>query len=249
MFDKEVVKNRPKILARPLYSITMRYLITLLLVLICTSSFGDTYSLPKDTFYKSDNGKFLFKVEPRSPFENENEESNYRKFTYGTLYKIQASDTLEIWKTKLINRYAPPQVFVANNGRYIVTSGEWYGTSEFNTIVIYNESGKIIKKHDFYDIVPKGLIFERISVTRLFWKRRMYFKNKNSFVIEIVSNGHEKGNANFEKLKIDLITGRVIKNKKLILIAEKNKKKYNENAWDYFKIPPPPNGNILDIID
>ena len=225
------------------------YLLTLLLILAFLNSFGDTYLSPKDTFYKSNNEKYLFKVEPRSASIDKNDTDNYRKWTYGTLYKIHANDTLKIWKKKLINRYAPPLVFVSNNGSYVVTSGEWFGTSEFNAIVIYGKSGDIIKKHDFYDIVPKGLIFERISVTQIFWKRKMHFKNNKYFVVEIVSNGQENGKVKFEKQKIELKTGNVINNKELLLIAENNRSKYDEDIWDYFKIPPPPEGDLLDMFD
>jgi len=225
-----------------------KYLIIVLFNLFGLNSFGDTYPLPKDTFYKSDNGKFLFKVEPSSIYDDKTNNIINRKSTYGILYDIQSKDTIQIWKSKLINRNTPPQVFVSNNGRYVVTSGEWYGTSKYNSIVIYGKSGKIIKKHDFYDIVPKGLIFEWSSITQLYWKEKMYFKNENSFVIEIVSNGHKKGKVNFEKQRINLKTGHVIQNRKLLSIAKNNRNQYDENLWNYFKIPPPPKDGVLDII-
>ena len=220
--------------------VIMRNLITtLILILLFTSAKGDSIHVKAIRFHTSENGEYLFKIE--SPYLKRNFEDTvgFLNRNFGTLFRIINQDSVQLWRINLVNIEQPGSVYISNNGEYVITSGE-VGVFQKNTLVIYGKNGKLIKNYDLHDVVPKGLIFKEFSVLTFTWRGRMYFKDNKFFEMEIVANGHENKVSEFEIIKVELSTGSIFENKKLIKIASRNRKVYDKTVWDYPLIEPPP---------
>jgi len=177
---------------------------------------ADIWFTPEITFYKSQNGIFELKVVPSSYttdplFENEIKNDS----CVGTLYKYEGSDTILIWSKKLINEDCPLNAIVSNDGNFVVTFDDWYGSS-INAVVIYNNKGMLLKKFGLYDIVPRGIIFEESS-TQIFWGGKHKFSENNSHLVLEISaiKNLKKAKEKSTPLKIKLSDGTIIENKRL----------------------------------
>jgi hypothetical protein len=100
---------------------------------------GDVWSEPTIRKYYSINGLYMLKVIPtqippkyyywlsakpkkKARFSPSDTTINYCHAIY---YKINKSDTIELWNKKLINNIMPIQVLLADNGESFVTFDNW----------------------------------------------------------------------------------------------------------------------------
>jgi hypothetical protein len=91
-------------------------------------------------------------------------------FCHAILYKIENSDTTEVWNKKLTNAIMPEFVIVANDGSSIVTFDNWsslgYGP---DVMVTYDRNGILIKKYKLEDFSPFPINDYLHSVSSIWW--------------------------------------------------------------------------------
>jgi len=186
---------------------------------------ADVWFTPEIAFYKSENGIFELKVTPKtyttdSLFGNEIKNDS----CVGTLYKYVGSDTIQIWTKKLINEDCPLSAIISNDGNYVVTFDDWYGSS-INAVVIYNNKGLLLKQFGLYDIVPREIIFFE-SNTQIFWGGKHSFSKYNSHLILQISaiKSINKEKEKFLPLRIKLSSVSIIESKRLKRLINMQKK-------------------------
>ncbi len=117
---------------------------------------------PRD--YSSSNGRFVFRVIPRMPVTPEGpepttpgtgpEESPPR----GILSERSGMGTNELWSIQLVNKDAPSDAVVADDGRHVVTLDNWYGAGYGPDVLVFYSSGGFLRSYSLEqalsDIVP-----------------------------------------------------------------------------------------------
>jgi hypothetical protein len=107
---------------------------------------GDTWALPVEKDYFSDNKAFVAHVTPAKG------ETKARL----DVFEINDSNRVSIWKCTLGNEGAPMYVFVSNDGAYVVTvnevSGRVKGGMGDYVLAFYNK-GKLIKHYSLEQIL------------------------------------------------------------------------------------------------
>lgn len=110
---------------------------------------SDTWDGPSEKYYKSNSENYSIKITPDSDF------SQNIGACKATLFYSNKDKTKIIWSRFLINNYAPVEVFVSDNGKYVVTMDEWSNIGEL-PIVIYGDKGKLIKVHSIESLELKN---------------------------------------------------------------------------------------------
>jgi len=120
--------------------------ILLLFLLWPKPVYADTWALPKEADYFSENKKFVAHVTPATKETKPKLE----------LFEIKASEKLPLWKCTLGNEGAPQMVFVSDNGRNVVTfnevSGRVHGGMGDYVLAFYNKEG-LIKNYSLEQIL------------------------------------------------------------------------------------------------
>jgi hypothetical protein len=161
-----------------------RYLLTFILILFSKLSIADVWELPKIKRYFSEDSIYMVKVYPlqipekyskwKSARPNKKkrftEKDTILTFCHAILYKIENSDTTEVWNKKLTNAIMPEFVIVANDGSSIVTFDNWsslgYGP---DVMVTYDRNGILIKKYKLEDFSPFPINDYLHSVSSIWW--------------------------------------------------------------------------------
>jgi hypothetical protein len=126
----------------------MKKIVIILLVVIPAIKpvYADTWALPKEADYFSENNKFVAHVTPATKETKSKLE----------LFEIKASEKLPLWKCTLGNEGAPQMVFVSDSGRNVVTfnevSGRVHGGMGDYVIAFYNREG-LIKNYSLEQIL------------------------------------------------------------------------------------------------
>ncbi|WP_154670986.1 hypothetical protein [Proteiniphilum saccharofermentans] len=162
----------------------VRFVLLFILVFFAGTIHSDVWDPPSIKSYKSENGQFLLKVYPTEIPENYSKWLSAKpkkksKFSaedtaivhcHAILYEIYNSDTIKIWDKKLINRFAPNFVIVANDGKSIVTFDNWsslgYGV---DVMVTYDESGNMVKRYNLEEFSPFPINNYSLSITSIWW--------------------------------------------------------------------------------
>jgi len=73
----------------------------------------------------------------------------------------------------LLNPAAPLDIFVDDDG-YIITLDNWYETGYGKAVVIYDQSGDIVKSYELTELFPDSVEFNKLSrsVSSLHWRCR-----------------------------------------------------------------------------
>lgn len=124
---------------------------------------ADSWMPPAKAVTLSANGQFRFTSYPASDrkvdayFKDEIEgRRSARPNAEGRLERKRARGGWQtVWKAPLANLIAPTDALVTNDGRYVVTFDNWYGTGHGeNVIVIYREDGSLVRSMMLTDLVP-----------------------------------------------------------------------------------------------
>jgi len=193
----------------------MKKIILILLVVVPAIKpvYADTWALPKEKDYFSENKKFVAHVTPATKETKPKLE----------LFEIKASEKLPLWQCALGNEGAPQMVFVSDNGSNVVTlnevSGRVHGGMGDYVLAFYNKEGLIrnysleqilhypdkIDKKEFRELVSR-------SVSGRSWVRKPVFFDsfdKKLFFCVWLTNGQRW-------LAWDVSTGKEIKIKDLM---------------------------------
>lgn len=202
--------------------------LSILLVLffaMTTTVKADTWLLPVEKKYCSENKKFCLKVQPKklesqlAYFEDKVDgkenagadkqaKTNYCK---GIFY----SRGKKLWKIQLDNEVSPVSVIVSNDGDYVITFDNWHGTGYGdNVVAIYNgENGTLIKKLSLSDFLTESDIYSLPhSTSSIQWSGEHQINyEKNQLVLKVVKPS--KTNSEYFNVHINLNSGAVLDEK------------------------------------
>jgi len=116
------------------------------------------------------------------------------KTCVGSLMKYfeQSKSYLPIWTRPLSNIVSPVSAMISDDGKYVVTTGEWYGGGHAAiAICIYNSTGKLIRSLTATDILGEERInYVPASSTITFWgKVKEIDTKRGELVIEEWKSG------------------------------------------------------------
>jgi hypothetical protein len=106
---------------------------------------ADSWDLPEEEAYESDNGQYLFRVSP-----NFSSKSLRFGMCKGALLARKGQVLEPLWSRLLINNVAPLRVFVSNSGQYVVTISEW-SRYDLLPVVIYEPIGRLVNVYGRID--------------------------------------------------------------------------------------------------
>lgn len=208
--------------------------LVVLLLLFVTNSFADSWALPTEKTYCSENKKFCFKVVPKklesqlSYFQdkvdgkenagaNKTQKENYCK---GEFLAQNSKGKLEKkWTTKLVNEVSPVHTIISNDGKYIVTFDNWHSVGYGdNVVAIYSSEGKIIKNFGLnYFLTPNEVSNLPMSVSSIWWYgKRWIDENKKELVLEVVESEAAK---KYFQVRFNLSDGKFLDEKNKTITA------------------------------
>lgn len=147
----------------------IKQLVLFILVIFGENLYAGSWANPQIKDYSSENKEYVLRIYPTYKPEKYDKwkHSNPKKskrfkakdttmvFCHAILYKTVETDTVRVWEKRLLNEKAPATAIVANDGKSIVTFDDWYVVDHgINAMVLYDESGQLIKKYRLEEISP-----------------------------------------------------------------------------------------------
>ncbi|MDO9319843.1 MAG: hypothetical protein Q7V56_16835 [Gammaproteobacteria bacterium] len=192
-----------------------------LLVLAPCTVEADSWVQPEIKTYPSKADGYSFTVEPRLfgsqlfPFKERSTgradvgaDSEYPK---GRL--VSPSGEV-LWERKLVNEVSPVNALVSAGGRYVVTFDNWssigYGS---DVVVIYGQSGQLIRKLSLGDIVgPRRVSEFPISIGSRWWSGDHQFESEEFLSLSVLAGGSDffSDEPKFESIRVRLEDGVVV---------------------------------------
>lgn len=137
----------------------MKYILTNILLFIASGLFADSWLPPKPFAYVSPNSNVIVRVEP-GVLDSDRKNISTAQIRYFKYDK--GSQTYRFWKEhKLVNSMLPLSIVTPDDGSFLVTFDDYmaFGTGE-NTVVLYDSSGKVVKRWSLEDIFSESAISE-----------------------------------------------------------------------------------------
>lgn len=107
------------------------------------------------------------------------------------LYQIKGTDTVLVWKVKMLNDNCPIYAIVANDGSSVATFDNWYSIGYgVNVFVVYNKKGEARKTYKLEEFTPFPLNEYSMSISSLYWRKDVRFID--NYRIEIVFENENK---------------------------------------------------------
>lgn len=160
----------------------------ILLFLLCTAPFA-VADQPAPTFrhVTTSQGQrcYFFKMIPEK-VRYENNSLVKEKDAWGVAYKLDENgEIVELWRTE--GWYAS-EVFLSDDGRYLVRMGVWPTTNdEFTDVAVaFYDRGKLLKSYDVRDLIKRPHLIEH-SVSHYRWQPR------KQTVPNGIGRGHSQG--------------------------------------------------------
>lgn len=187
----------------------------ILLLFILASVKADFWDDPKVENYFSNNGEYLLTVYPTQIPKKyfawlHTNPKKKQKFSatdttivhcYAILYKIVDNHKIEVWNKQLMNRSAPVEVIISNDGKFVITFDNWhemgYGV---NVMVCYDEKGNLSRRYSLENISPFPINDYFFSVSSIVWRCGVNFISNQTIEICFIDR-----NKNSKKLIYDLI--------------------------------------------
>ncbi len=138
--------------------------------LLPVALWADSWMPPAPKAYLSGNSEVVVRVDPGS----KNTDGSTAKTAHCRFFRYsEEKKTFEFSREHdLVNDTLPCDVIVPNDGSFLVTFDDYFGigTSE-NTVVIYDTSGRMLKKWALHDILSDAEIQELpSSVSSIHWR-------------------------------------------------------------------------------
>ena len=196
----------------------LHYVLIFIGILVPIIAKADTWDLPKVRSYYSENKEYKLIITPKivsakyyvwDYYKNNKHPQTRRvlrkkeKFMQtispqdtilipciAELYRINKTDSIQIWKKPLLNDICPVNVIAANDGSSIATFDNWLGKGHGkNVFVVYDENGEAKRSYELEEITPFSLSDYRMSVTSTHWLSEARFSDNER--IEIVFETRE----------------------------------------------------------
>jgi hypothetical protein len=106
---------------------------------------ADEWPRPQEKDYHSENKKFVAHVKP----------PEYPGKTGSLLEvcEITNSQRVSLWRSKLLNEVAPVEVFVSNDGMYVITNNEWYKVGYGDYVVAFYGKNGLIRNYSMEQVL------------------------------------------------------------------------------------------------
>jgi Gram-negative bacterial TonB protein C-terminal len=182
---------------------------------------ADTWTLPTEKSYCSENKKYCLKVKPKelksqlSYFQDKedgkenagadkNVKDNYCEGVFSSKGK-------KLWKMRLDNEVAPVSALISDNGDYVITFDNWHGVGYGdNVVAIYDgSSGKLIKKMGLDGFLTESDIYNLpASTSSIQWHGTHQIDyGKKQLILKVVKPGKKE---EFFDVHVDLTNGAVL---------------------------------------
>ena len=113
-----------------------------------------------------------------------------------TVYKEKSSkNSKSLYSFELINPYAPQQVFISNNGLYVVTIDDWGSAGTGKNVLVIYKNGTLLKKYALSEISPIPFSDYYRTTSSIWWFDKFDFINDSMFKISF----QDKSKKRFEK--------------------------------------------------
>lgn len=145
-------------------------LLLLLLLLTWTASARSVIA-PKTAVYASANGQYHLTVVPGSA----------GRPCRATLHRGTAEAKVEVWSGQLANPAAPRQALVDDQGRWVVTVGDWAKVKSARELAIYDAQGRLIREYRLEQLLDETEI-EQLE-TYYGWAEATWFSGEEDFVV------------------------------------------------------------------
>ena len=143
-----------------------RNILIFLGILVPMFAKADTWTSPIIKTYYSENKEYKLIVTPRSF----SAQGTTLMSCTAELYRINESESIQIWKKPLVNVLSPVHAIVANDGSSIATFDNWYSKGYgVNVFVVYNEKGEAKKTYKLEEVTPFPLNDYLRSISSLHW--------------------------------------------------------------------------------
>lgn len=232
-------------------------LLVFLSLLFSNTALADSWALPNEKEYCSENNKFCFKVIPKklesqlnyfkdrvagkeNAGADKNTKENYCKGEF--FERNEKGKLIKKWSKKLVNEVSPVSAIISNDGKYIVTFDNWHNVGYGDHVVaIYSSQGEVIKKFGLDYFLTKDDISQLpTSVSSIWWHGRHWIdEKKKELVLEVVESEKDK---KYFQLRFDLSNGKLLDEKRnrlphLAFVIEAIKK-LDENQLAYPNTTP-----------
>jgi len=140
----------------------MKKILVILFVIIPSikAVYADKWGAPIEKDYFSANGKFVAHITP----------AKYLKKGKPSLEVFEMKKNTEkvpLWQCKLGNKVAPVEVYVSNDGRYIVTTNEWYKVGYGDYVAAFYSENGLIKNYSMEEILHLHSDISNLELFRL----------------------------------------------------------------------------------
>lgn len=208
-------------------------LITLLMIVLGrgTPAFADTWRLPTQQQYFSEDKRIRFQVTPRELSgqldyfqdkvggkERAGQNPNGSALAGGKLEIKERNHWRVLWDGALVNDVSPTRALVANRGTHVVTFDNWHSVGFGNdVVVIYDEVGKVVRAMGLKDFLPEDYVqaLPR-SVSSIHWGLAHHLADKDEIlVLQVVvppddGGMHQEEEPAFIEVRIRLSDGVVV---------------------------------------
>ncbi len=195
--------------------------ILFVLLSLVSPALADSWSPPQTAQYLSNNKQWQLTIVPRrtsglSYFTAKSEGADLaggaKAGPRAILSRREGRQWTKVWEMPLVNDIAPPDALVADDGRHIVTFGNWFSNGPGpNVVVIYGPQGTAIRSFALRDLLSEGYIAVLPhSVSSIQWatERRLSEDNRDVVIsINAPDAAFTKELPAF-RLAIDLLSGK-----------------------------------------
>jgi len=122
-----------------------KILFLLLFVKTFGAAYADEWPWPQEKDYYSENKRFVAHVTP----------PKYPEKTGSLLevFETKKAQKTSLWRCKLGNKVAPVEVYMSNNGRYVVTNNEWHEVGYGDFVLAFYDKNGLIKNYAMEEIL------------------------------------------------------------------------------------------------
>jgi hypothetical protein len=135
----------------------MRLLLVLGGFAVATLASADSWAPPQPQVYKSSNGQYLFRTEPKG--------ATFLGAASATLKSKLGKDGAEekVWEAKLVN--TPYKAFVSDDGKHVVTIDTYANLGYTHALVLYGAKGKVVADYDLEALLTNDEIAKHVRRT------------------------------------------------------------------------------------
>ena len=119
------------------------YSLFILGLLFPITVYADSWPAPIEKDYFSKNKNFIAHITPVKG----NNKPLLEVFEVGNKQRVL------LWQCKLSNKVAPVEIFISDDGRYVVTNNEWHQIGYGDCVIAFYSKNGLIKKYSMEEIL------------------------------------------------------------------------------------------------